>query len=261
MTHRTPTGVAYDDRGAGDTTLLFLPGWCGPRTMFEPLVAPLTGTFRTLVVDWRGHGESAEPDGDFGFTELADDATAVIEHSGAERVVPVAASHAGWVAIDLRRRLGAHRVPRLVFLDWMVLGAPGPFLDALGAMMTPATTRGVVDEITTMWTAGVENAPLSTYVASMARADDELWARAAREIAVAFETFESPLSAVAALHPPPPTLHLYAQPRDDEYLDAQRHFAAEHPWFEVARLDAASHFPMFEVPDAIAGLIGGFAAG
>lgn len=260
MVQRTSTGVAYDDRGAGDPALLFLPGWCGPRTLFEPLTARLEGRFRTLAVDWRGHGESAPADNDFGFADLADDALAVIEASGAQRLVPVAASHAGWVAIELRRRLGTQRIPRLVFLDWMVLGAPAPFLDGLDGMMAPATTRAVVDQITAMWIAGLEIPALAAYVASMADVGDAMWARAAREIAAAFDTFASPLNAVAALDPPPPTLHLYAQPPDDDYLDAQHGFAADHPWFEVARLDAASHFPMFEVPDAIAGLLHDFAA-
>lgn len=259
MVQRTSTGIAYDDRGTGDPALLFLPGWCGPRTLFEPLAARLDGSFHTLAVDWRGHGDSAPADDDFGFDELADDALAVIEDSGAQLVVPVAASHAGWVAIELRRRLGPQRIPRLVFLDWMVLGAPAPFLGALNGMMDPATTRSVVDQITAMWTAGLEIPALGAYVASMAAVSDAMWARAAREIAAAFDTFASPLHAVAALDPPPPTLHLYAQPPDDDYLDAQHGFAADHRWFEVARLDAASHFPVFEVPDAIAGFLHDFA--
>jgi hypothetical protein len=50
------------------------------------------------------------------------------------------------------------------------------------------------------------------------------------------------------LDPPPPTLHLYAQPADPEFLDAQRRYAAERGWFRVHRLDARSHFPTFEVP-------------
>jgi hypothetical protein len=41
----------------------------------------------------------------------------VIEASQAQHVVPVALSHAGWVAIELRRRLGA-LIPKLVLLDW-----------------------------------------------------------------------------------------------------------------------------------------------
>ena len=259
MVQRTSTGIAYDDRGTGDPALLFLPGWCGPRTLFEPLTARLDGSFHTLAVDWRGHGDSASTDDDFGFDELADDALAVIEDSGAQLVIPVAASHAGWVAIELRRRLGTQRIPRLVFLDWMVLGAPAPFLDALNGMTDPATTRAIVDQITAMWTAGLEIPALGAYVASMAAVSDAMWARAAREIAAAFDTFASPLNAVAALDPPPPTLHLYAQPPDDDHLDAQHDFAADHRWFEVARLDAASHFPMFEVPDAIAGFLHDFA--
>ncbi|MCL6505968.1 MAG: alpha/beta hydrolase [Bryobacteraceae bacterium] len=57
----------------------------------------------TLALDWRGHGQSEKPAGDFGTADLADDAMAVIEASRAEQVVPVALSHAGWVAIRTGR--------------------------------------------------------------------------------------------------------------------------------------------------------------
>ena len=43
-----------------------------------------------LVPDWRGHGESAEPRGDFGSAQLVEDALAVIRASGAQQIVPVA---------------------------------------------------------------------------------------------------------------------------------------------------------------------------
>lgn len=260
MVQRTSTGIAYDDRDGNEPALLFLPGWCGPRTLFEPLAARMDGQFRTLTLDWRGHGQSAEAEGDFGAADLVDDAMSVIQASGADAVVPVAVAHAGWVAIELRRRLGHARVPGLVFLDWMVLGPPPPFLEALDAMKAAATTRAVVDQITGMWTAGLEIPALNSYVASMAATPDDMWARAAREISAGFETAGTPLDAVAALDPPPPTLHLYAQPPDEDYLDAQRGFAAARPWFEVVRLDAASHFPMFEVPDVIAGVLHEFVA-
>jgi pimeloyl-ACP methyl ester carboxylesterase len=260
MASLTGTGIAFDDRGRGEPALLFLPGWCGPRVVFGPLAGRLEDSFRTLAVDWRGHGESKAPEGDFGSAELVDDALAVIDHSGARSVVPVALAHAGWVAIELRRRLGPERVPRLVLVDWMVLGAPPQFLDALAAMANPQTTRAVVDQITAMWVAGLDLPALTDYVASMAAFPDEMWARAARAITASFEQFGAPLEAIAALDPPPPTLHLYAQPPDPTYLEAQRALAADHPWFEVERLDAASHFPTVEVPDAIAGHLAKFVA-
>lgn len=253
MTTMTSSGIAYDDRGAGEPALLFLPGWCGPRTLFDPLASRLESSFRTLALDWRGHGDSEPAEGDFGSAELVDDAISVIDDSRANAVVPVAAAHAGWVAIALRRRLGPDRVPRLVFLDWMVMGAPAPFRDALMAMASPPTTRAVVDQITAMWVAGLDVPALSDYVGSMAASPDDMWARAAREISSAFEQFGTPLEALAALDPTPPTLHMYAQPADPAHLDAQLRYAGNNPWFEVEHLDAASHFPMFEVPDAIVG--------
>jgi pimeloyl-ACP methyl ester carboxylesterase len=38
----------------------------------------------------------------------------------------------------------------------------------------------------------------------------------------------------------------------------QRQFAEQHPWFEVVPLQAASHFPMLEVPDEMAETIARF---
>lgn len=263
MTSMTPTGIAYDDSGAGadaGAVLLFLPGWCGPRMMFDPLRDELGDSLRTLSLDWRGHGESKPADGDFGGAQLVEDALAVIDDSGVEQVVPVAVSHAGWVAVELRRLLGA-RVPRLIFIDWMVLGAPLPFLGALGAMKSLDTTRATVEQLTGMWLAGLDLPALASYVETMASYPDEMWARAAREISASFERYGSPLETIAAMDAPPPTLHLYAQPDDPAYLEGQRAFAQAQPWFEVEKLDAASHFPMFEVPDAMAARIAAFATG
>jgi pimeloyl-ACP methyl ester carboxylesterase len=88
-----------------------------------------------------------------------------------------------------------------------------------------------------------------------------MWSRAGREIARSFAAEPVPLAAVAALAEPCPTLHVYAQPRDEGYLAAQEGFAAEHGWFHVHRLDAASHFPCLEIPDAVAAAIDEFVAG
>src|SRR5581483_7236488 len=100
-----------DDLGRGEPALLCLNGWCDTRTQFARLAPLLAARRRVLALDWRGHGESERPAGDFGMDALVDDALAVISASGAQRVVPVAVSHSGWVAIELRRRLGA-RIPR-----------------------------------------------------------------------------------------------------------------------------------------------------
>jgi pimeloyl-ACP methyl ester carboxylesterase len=134
----------------------------------------------------------------------------------------------------------------------MVLGPPPPFLGALDGMRDPATTRTVVDQILGMWASGLDCPPLTDYLREMAGSPDEMWQRAAREIAGAFAREGSPVDAIGSLDDVPPTIHLYAQPDDDAVLAEQRAFAGANPWFSVERLPALSHFPMFEVPDVMA---------
>lgn len=215
-----------------------------------------------LALDWRGHGDSGAPEGDFGTDELVRDALAVIEASGAEQVVPLATAHAGWVAIALRRALGPDRIPGLILIDWIVTEAPPPFLDGLRAMREPAHWQAVRDQLFAMWTDGVDHPGVTAFVQDdMGAYEGAMWQRAAREIGDAYAREGSPLTALAALSPAPPTLHLYAQPAGPGYLTAQQAFAADHPWFGVRHLDARSHFPTIEVPDQLVAPIEAFLDG
>ncbi|MEM2897677.1 MAG: alpha/beta hydrolase [Nitrososphaerota archaeon] len=247
--------IVYDEMGSGEPALLFMPGWCSNRTVFQQL-APLCSVHRrTLVLDWRGHGESGKPKGDFGIGELVSDALAVIKASGSKQVIPVALAHSGWVAIELRRRLGK-QIPKLVLIDWIVLEAPQPFLEALKGMQDSDKWRQTVEQIFSLWLQGVDNQKLINFVyQEMGSYGFDMWARAAREISAAYAEAGSPLRALSRLEPPVPVLHLYAQPPDPNYLVAQQKFAASYPWFTVGKLEARSHFPMFEVPDEMASAI------
>jgi pimeloyl-ACP methyl ester carboxylesterase len=253
-----PPHLATDDTGAGEPALLFMPGWCANRSMFVDLLPRAAAHRRAVALDWRGHGESSHPDGDYGTDELVADAVAVVEAAGMDQVVPVAVAHAGWVAIELRRRLGPARVPGIVLVDWMVLGPPPPFSDALAGLQDPDRWQEVRDSLFSMWTTGTSLPALDRLIEDMAGHGFDTWSRGGREIAVRFARERSPLDALDGLVPPCPTLHVYAQPADDRFLAAQERFASAHAWFEVRRLDAKSHFPMFEVPDDLAAAVEGF---
>jgi pimeloyl-ACP methyl ester carboxylesterase len=86
----------------------------------------------------------------------------------------------------------------------------------------------------------------------------DMWSRAGREIGAAFKKHESPLAVLERMAPPCPTLHVYAQPEDPGLLSAQQSYAAAHPWFQVQKLDARSHFPTIEVPGPLAHAIASF---
>jgi len=259
MTTLQTTHTPYDDLGTGDPALLMLPGWCGDRTVFAPMASRLATERRVVVADLRGHGGRRHATADFDTATQVDDLVALVDELGLDTVVPVALSHAGWMAIELRRRLGARRVPGIVLVDWMVLGTPPGFTDALAGLQDVEAWEGVRAPLFGMWTAGVGARSVHDYVASMGAYGFAHWSRAGREIAAAFAGEGTPLDALARLDEPCPTLHLYAQPADDEVLAAQQAFADTHPWFEVHRLDARSHFPTIEVPDQVAAGVEEFA--
>lgn len=256
----SPIPIAFDDAGTGEPALLCLPGWCVDRTAFRDLLAASSTSRRVLAMDWRGHGESGSGDGEFGEDELVADALAVIEASGADRVVPVALAHAGWVAREVRRRL-PERIPALILVDWLVLDPPPPFVDALAMLQREDSWRQTRDRLFAMWLEGVDTPAVERLVHDvMGSYDFAMWARGGRAIGEAYARHGSPLAALAALDPPPPVLHLYAQPDDPEFLRAQEAFAGDHPWYHVHKLSATSHFPMLEVADGMTAAIERFIA-
>jgi pimeloyl-ACP methyl ester carboxylesterase len=259
-TETIPT-TGYDDLGNGDPTLVLIPGWCGDRDVFDAMAASLAEHHRVLVCDLRGHGGNAHQTGDFDSEQQLDDLVALIDECGADQVVPVTLSHAGWFGIGLRRRLGSERVAGLVLVDWMVLGTPPGFTDALGGLQDPQAWQDVRGALFGMWTDGVDSPAVHRYVGCMGGYGYDHWRRAGREIAASFAVHGTPLHALAGLDAPPPTLHLYAQPRDDGYLAAQQEAASRLEWFHVVRLEAQSHFPMLEDPATVTSHVARFASG
>src|SRR6185312_1153665 len=250
--------IDYSDQGHGEPALLLTPGWCSTREAFGRMTEFLAQHRRVLALDWRGHGHSDSPMQDFGNKELLDDALSVIEASSTEAVIPVALSHSGWVAIELRRRLGSH-IPAIILLDWIVLDPPQPFLAALHALQDPMRWRQTRDQLFSSWTHEVENPAVSEFVLDkMSIFEFDMWRNAGKSIAAAYDHFGSPLAALKGLKPPVPALHLYAQPADSAYYEVQQSFAATHPWFKVQRINAGSHFPMLEQPEDISERIAGF---
>lgn len=157
--------ISYDDRGEGGPALLFLPGWCVSRKVFADLPRLSAGRRRTIALDWRGHGESGAAPAPFGSNELVEDAIAVIEASGARSVVPVALSHAGWIAIELRRRLG-DRIAKLVLIDWIVQEAPPPFLRVLQASQSADRWSIARDLLFSIWLRGADDDELKCFISS-----------------------------------------------------------------------------------------------
>jgi len=77
--------VAYDERGEGPAVVL-LPSGAHSRHDYDELRAQLPDRFRTIAVDWPGHGESPEgpdPASAMSFADAAEELVAAVAPEGA----------------------------------------------------------------------------------------------------------------------------------------------------------------------------------
>ena len=188
------------------------------------------------------------------------DVLAVADAAGVERFVPCAASHAGFVAIELRRRF-PERVPMLVHVDWYVIPPPPPYRGVLKMLTSPDDWPDARDKLFEIWRAGSEAPEIDAALAVMMEHGADMWIRSGREIVAGYERVGSPAEAWAALDPPVRVLHAYGQPADPTFLAAQQAFSEQHPWFTVRKLPGVTHFAMIETPEQVAAAIDVFMSG
>ena len=112
--------LAYDDRGTGDPTIVFVHGWTCDRSFFAPQAEHFAKRHRVVSVDLRGHGESDKPSGPYPIENYADDIAYLIDGLGLSNVVAVGHSMGGLTVAQL-----AASHPQSVTA--IALVEPGPF--------------------------------------------------------------------------------------------------------------------------------------
>src|SRR4051794_34284285 len=93
----------YEDRGAGAPILLLHAGLIS-HAVWAPLLPALTGDFRVITPDSRGHGRSTNPGGELSYAQLADDVAALIAALELDRPIVGGYSDGGQVALELGAR-------------------------------------------------------------------------------------------------------------------------------------------------------------
>jgi 3-oxoadipate enol-lactonase len=87
--------------GPADAPVLVMAGSLGSTVdMWRPQLPVLTGRFRVVRVDLRGHGGSPGPDGEYRIGELADDVCALLDTLALGRV--------RWCGLSLGAMVGMH---------------------------------------------------------------------------------------------------------------------------------------------------------
>lgn len=105
----------YEDIGSGPA-LLLVHGFPLDRTLWTHQMEILSDSYRLVVPDLRGHGQSQVPSGPYDMDQMADDLCALLQKLGVERVVLAGLSMGGYVAFAFWRNW-PHLVRALVLVD------------------------------------------------------------------------------------------------------------------------------------------------
>jgi 3-oxoadipate enol-lactonase len=101
------------DGPAGAPWITFIAGIANDHTLWQPQITALSGQFRTMRLDARGHGASGSAPGPYSLAALAADVAAAWDAAGVERSCVVGLGLGGVVAAELALRHPA-RVSGLV---------------------------------------------------------------------------------------------------------------------------------------------------
>ena len=112
-------GVSYSDSGGAGPALLFVHGWQGDHSIWDPIVAQLRASFRCIAPDLRGFGASSRAASPYTLEQYSEDLRALVHFLQLQRVVVLGHSMGGKVAVRF-----ALDAPDLV--EALVLVAPVP---------------------------------------------------------------------------------------------------------------------------------------
>ena len=116
-------------------------------------------------------------------------------------------------------------------------------------MQSAERWRETVEQTFSLWLHGVKNPRLTDFVREEMGSYGLTCGQGRRaKSAAAILAGEVRFKALVGLHPALPVVHLCAQPDGVGFLAAQQAFASEHPWFQVKKLDAHSHFQCSKCP-------------
>ncbi|UOE19968.1 3-oxoadipate enol-lactonase [Thermobifida halotolerans] len=132
--------VNYTVDGPEDAPLVVLSGSLGSRLdMWDPQMAGLTGLFRVVRYDIRGHGDSPAPPGPYSIADLASDVLRLLDRLKVERAHFAGLSIGGMTGMWL----GAHapeRIDRLALLCTSPkLGTPESWADRIRVVREQGT--------------------------------------------------------------------------------------------------------------------------
>jgi pimeloyl-ACP methyl ester carboxylesterase len=106
----SPDGVsiAYEVRGEGEPTLVFVHGWCCDRSYWKEQLPHFVEKYKVVAIDLAGHGESGLERDDFTMAAFGEDVASVVEKLSLRYVILIGHSMGDKVILEAARRIPKH---------------------------------------------------------------------------------------------------------------------------------------------------------
>jgi pimeloyl-ACP methyl ester carboxylesterase len=239
--------LAFDIRGSGAPTLVFVHGWSCDRSYWRGQVDDLAREFQVVTVDLAGHGASGAGRQGWTMAAFGGDVVAIADELGLTEMVLVGHSMGGDVIVEAAGGLG-DRIVGLVWVDvYRALGGEPDTDEELDAFTAPfvsdfaPATRAFTRE---MFRPETDADLVDWVVADMSSAPPELALEALRN---AMSAEPATVAGLAAIDAPKVTINPDYRSTDVESL--RRHGV------ETIVMPGSGHFLMLEHPATFNGIL------
>jgi len=234
--------LAYDAGGSGDTSLLFVHGWCCSRRQWARTMDVFAENYRVVALDLAGHGDSEKGRETWDLPSFSRDVVAVIEGLDLDRVVLVGHSMGGPVCLGAAAAV-PERVVGVIGVDTLHdaemkfdAEAMRPFIEMFEKDFE-GTAAGFVES---MLPASADPSVLETIMSDVRRAGAKVGTAVMRSYVgfapdECFAACPVPLVCINAATPNPTEVE---------------HNRAHVPDFEVLLMEGVGHFLVLEAPEA-----------
>ncbi|MBT2292477.1 alpha/beta hydrolase [Paenibacillus albidus] len=97
------SNICYSDQGKGEVIVL-LHGFCGSAEYWEKVIPELSGNYRVIAPDLRGHGASEAPLGAYRIEQMADDVLSLLNKLEISEVILLGHSLGGYITLSFAQR-------------------------------------------------------------------------------------------------------------------------------------------------------------
>ncbi|MBY9077062.1 alpha/beta fold hydrolase [Paenibacillus sp. HN-1] len=97
------SNICYSDQGQGEVIVL-LHGFCGSSAYWEKVIPLLSGSYRVIAPDLRGHGSSDAPLGAYTIEQMAGDVLSLLDALDIPKVTLLGHSLGGYITLAFAQR-------------------------------------------------------------------------------------------------------------------------------------------------------------